>query len=231
MTFSPALTDRVQNILNTAQKHAARSVNSAQVIANWLIGKEIIEAEQGGKATAAYGAKIIPELARRLEKQNVKGYSTTNLKFCRQFHLTYPALLQGEIGHALRDQFQLPTADVPRDEVLTQTFNPSLSWTHYRTLLKVNLPNARSFYEIEALKNAWSARELERQINSLLFERLAKSSDKEGLLKLATEGHQPQAPADIFKDPVIMEFLDLPESEKLIEEDLENARWIQTSSA
>jgi len=108
MPFSPELTDRVQSILDTAQKHAARSVNSAQVVANWLIGKEIVEAEQGGKATAAYGERIIPDLAHRLKEQNIKGYSATNLRLCRQFHLTYPNLLRGEISHALRDQFALP---------------------------------------------------------------------------------------------------------------------------
>lgn len=249
MPFSPELTDRVQSILDTAQKHAARSVNSAQVIANWLIGKEIVEAEQGGKATAAYGERIIPDLAHRLKEQNIKGYSATNLRLCRQFHLTYPDLLQGEISHVLRDQFALSSKTVdeaihhalrdefqaPEDQGATPSvqtthrpasqglFHPNLSWTHYRTLLKVESSPARSFYEIESLKNAWSARELERQINSLLFQRLAKSTDKEGILKLATQGHQPQAAADIFKDPVIMEFLGLPESEKLIESDLENA--------
>jgi len=119
----PELSTRIHRILDTAQIHAARSVNSAQVVANWLIGKEIVGEEQGGKATAAYGEKVIPELARRLKQQGVKGYSTTNLKFCRQFHLTYTSLLQGEIGHALRDQFQLPAVDeairinhAPRDE-------------------------------------------------------------------------------------------------------------------
>lgn len=101
--------------------------------------------------------------------------------------------------------------------------HPNLSWTHYRTLLRVENLNARAFYEIEALKNNWSARELERQISSLLFERLAKSTDKAGLMQLATEGQMIQTPSDIFKDPVVIEFLGLPESPRLVESDLETA--------
>jgi predicted nuclease of restriction endonuclease-like (RecB) superfamily len=101
--------------------------------------------------------------------------------------------------------------------------HPNLSWTHYRTLLRVSAPGARTFYEVEAIKNNWSARELERQINSLLFERLAKSKDKAGLLKLATKGQEIALPIDVFKDPVVIEFLGLPESHRLVESDLEQA--------
>ena len=99
--------------------------------------------------------------------------------------------------------------------------HPNLSWTHYRTLLRVEKPEARSFYEIEAIENRWSARELERQINSLLYERLALSKDKKGLMRLATKGQEIQQPIDIFKDPVVIEFLGLPESPRLVETDLE----------
>ena len=101
--------------------------------------------------------------------------------------------------------------------------HPNLSWTHYRTLLRVDDGQARAFYEIEAIKTSWSARELERQINSLLYERLALSKDKKGLLKLAKKGHEVQTPADVFKDPVVLEFLGLPESPRLVESDLEQA--------
>lgn len=101
--------------------------------------------------------------------------------------------------------------------------HPNLSWTHYRTLLRVDRDDARAFYEIEAIKNNWSARELERQINSLLYERLAKSRDKAGLMRLATKGHEVQRPEDVFKDPVVIEFLGLPESHRLVESNLEEA--------
>ncbi|HXE52710.1 MAG TPA: PDDEXK nuclease domain-containing protein [Tepidisphaeraceae bacterium] len=101
--------------------------------------------------------------------------------------------------------------------------HPNLSWTHYRTLLRVEKAEARSFYEIESIKNYWSARELERQINSLLYERLAMSRDKKGLMRLATKGHEVQSPRDVFKEPVVMEFLGLPASPKLVESELEEA--------
>ncbi len=122
----------------------------------------------------------------------------------------------------------LPTGNQIRRAVRSESWkpgrlHPNLSWTHYRTLLRVDKPEARAFYEIEAIKNNWAARELERQINSLLYERLALSKDKKGLMKLATKGHAVQRPADIFKDPVVMEFLGLPESPRLVETDLEQA--------
>ena len=101
--------------------------------------------------------------------------------------------------------------------------HPGLSWTHYRTLLRVDRPPARAFYEIEAVGQAWSARELERQIDSLLFERLARSRDKKGLMRMASEGHYVSLPMDIFKDPMVIEFLGLPESPRLVESTLEQA--------
>ena len=123
-----------------------------------------------------------------------------------------PAVQEFQIGHALRSRI-----------LATRAIHPNLSWTHYRTLLRVDKPEARAFYEIEAVSNNWSARELERQINSLLYERLALSKDKKGLMRLATKGQEVQKPADVFKDPVVMEFLGLPESPKLVESDLEQA--------
>jgi len=122
------------------------------------------------------------------------------------------AALLPEIGYAARSKSWAPGR-----------LHPNLSWTHYRTLLRVEKPDARSFYEIEAIRNGWSARELERQINSLLYERLALSRDKKGLMRLAIKGHQVQRPADVFKDPMVMEFLGLPESPKLVETELEQA--------
>ncbi len=101
--------------------------------------------------------------------------------------------------------------------------HPHLSWTHYRTLLRVGRSEARDFYEIESIRNAWSAREMERQINTLLFDRLAKSRDKKGLMRLAVHGQEIMQPVDVLKDPVVMEFLDLPESPRLVESKLEQA--------
>lgn len=247
-TQSP-LYGRIRQILESARSSVARSVNTTQVVANWLIGREIVEEEQKGKRRADYGKQLIEDLAARLQKDFGKGYSSLNLWLFRRFYLEYPSLGSSKIPYAARkeseqvepnsilDAMRQISDAAPRKSVGSRNIlyalpteswkpgrlHPNLSWTHYRTLLRVDKPEARSFYEIEALKNNWSARELERQINSLLYERLAMSKDKKGLMKLATTGHEVQQPPDVFKDPIVMEFLGLPESPKLVETDLEQA--------
>jgi predicted nuclease of restriction endonuclease-like (RecB) superfamily len=219
---------RIRDILESARLGIARTVNTAQVLSYWLIGREIIEEEQQGKQRADYGENLLKNLAQRLKTDFGKGYSYSNLKYIRQFYLTFPQLLdEAQISHALRDQSllnpNLVTFSTPNPSWKPGQLHPNLSWTHYRTLIRVETDAARAFYEIEALKNNWSARELERQINSLLFERLAKSTDKQGLMQLATQGQVIQNPADVFKDPIVVEFLGLPESPRLVESDLEMA--------
>jgi predicted nuclease of restriction endonuclease-like (RecB) superfamily len=219
---------RICDILTAARTGVARTVNTAQVLSNWLIGREIVEAEQQGKHRADYGENLLKNLAQQLKQDFGAGYSYSNLKYIRQFYLVFPQLLAAEeIGHAVRDQSlsgsNLAGLSNPNPSWQPGQLHPNLSWTHYRTLMRVEQPEARAFYEIEALKNNWSARELERQINSFLFERLAKSLDKEGLMQLATQGQIIQQPTDVFKDPVVIEFLGLPESPRLTESDLETA--------
>jgi predicted nuclease of restriction endonuclease-like (RecB) superfamily len=226
------LYQRVREILESARAGVARSVNTSQVIANWLIGREIVEEEQNGKYRADYGKQVIEELSQRLLSDYGSGYSVQNLWLIRQFYLNYPRLLSpAKIPHALRGESsshnKLANTGIlyaPRRESWKSgQLNPNFSWTHYRILLRVDKPQARAFYEIEAIKNNWSARELERQKNSLLYERLALSRDKKGLMQLATKGQIVQRPSDVFKDPVIMEFLGLPESPRVVETDLEQA--------
>lgn len=235
---------RVRDILETARATVARSVNTTQVVANWLIGREIVEEEQRGKKRADYGEMLIEELAERLKTDFGPGFSTRNLRNMRQFHLTYPSLIAtAQIRYALRSESQAdanppgPSNDDTdgqgfpsriRHALRAETWefgklHSALSWTHYRVLLRVGSPQARAFYEIEAIESNWTARELERQINSLLFERLAKSKDKRGLLRLAKKGQEIARPADVFKDPLVIEFLGLPESPRLVESDLETA--------
>jgi predicted nuclease of restriction endonuclease-like (RecB) superfamily len=241
-----ALYSRIRQILEAARSSVARSVNTTQVVSNWLVGREIVEDEQAGKARAGYGAKLMEGISAKLTRDYGSGYSVQNLRLIRQFYLMYPALIAGqEIRYAPRSEL----ADTPisgtlqrkaSDESAALTLSailhaprseswkpgllhPHLSWTHYRTLLRVDNPEARAFYEIESIQNNWSARELERQICSLLYERLALSKDKKGLLRLSRKGQEVQSPADIFKDPVVMEYLGLPASSKLVESDLETA--------
>ena len=223
---------RVRQILESARTNVARSVNTTQVIANWLVGHEIVEEEQHGEKRAAYGEDVLNTLARRLQEEYGEGYSARNLRFMRQFYLEYAEFLpESMIRNALRaksePQHKLSAIE-NRNALRTISWKPGkissdLSWTHYRTLLRVESLQTRSFYEIEAIQNNWGARELERQINSLLYERLALSRDKRGVMKLATKGQIIQKPADAFKEPVIIEFLGLPESHKLVESDLEQA--------
>lgn len=220
---------RIREILDSARAGLARSVNTAQVCANWLIGREIVEEEQKGKKRARYGEALLKDLSRRLSSDLGKGWSVRNLEYCRAFYLEYPLLLGERNSNAVRSIVSLlsPADDrkisnaVRAESWQPGQLHPNLSWTHYRTLLRIDKTDARSFYEIEAIKHAWSARELERQFTSLLYERLALSKDKKGLMKLATKGHVVQQPTDIFKDPVVMEFLGLPESPRLIESHLE----------
>ena len=190
---TPAIYDRILHILESARSSALRSVNTSQVVANWLVGREIVEEEQKGKKKAGYGETLLEELAALLTKDFGPGYSGTNLRWFRQFYVEYPALLPEEIHHALRDKSSNRLSPgrarihhALRDESSDALWplqplslgdgkswtpgllHPNLSWTHYRTLLRVDKAEARSFYEIEALRNNWAARELERQINSLL---------------------------------------------------------------
>ena len=231
---SNALLSVIREIWEAARSQAARSVNSALVQANWLIGKQIVEAEQGGITSASYNRALLKILSSALEKEYGGGFSVSALQYMRAFFLSYPHLLAFQ--HALRVESEVPDHLPGKQHALrvnsstesVTAWSPghlhaSLSWTHYRTLLRVDRREARDFYEIEAVRNNWSARQLERQINSLLFFRLLKSRDKKGLLALANEGQQIVEPVDAIKDPYVLEFLDLPESHRLMETKLEEA--------
>ena len=233
---SAPLYGRVREILEAARAGVVRTVNTTQVVANWLIGREIVEEEQQGRHRAEYGLKLVTQLSEQLTTTYGRGWSAQNLFYMKQFYLSYPGLLPASgILHAARGEFpQAAIVHAARGQSASALSNHSeiwqpgalhahLSWTHYRTLLRVDRTAARNFYEIEAIRNTWSARELERQINSLLFDRLAKSRDKKGLMRLATHGQEVMLPIDMLKDPVVLEFLDLPESPRLVESKLEQA--------
>jgi predicted nuclease of restriction endonuclease-like (RecB) superfamily len=228
---------RVRGILESARVSLARTVNTTQVVANWLIGREIVEDEQSGRRRAGYGAKVLAELSARLTQEFGRGYSVDNLEAFRQFYIDYPRLISETASRNL----MLAAATSPNSEAVSRnspnaesapalparwepdTLHPALSWSHYRCLLRVSRPQARAFYAIEAINNAWSVRELARQTGSLLFDRLAKSKDKKGLMRLATRGQEVMQSGDVFKDPMVIEFLGLPESPRLVESKLEQA--------
>ncbi len=241
-----ALFGRIVGILEGARNHVARTVNSAMVVAYWLIGREIVEEEQKGQKRADYGKAVIEDLSRRLTRRYGKGYSTVSLWNMRKFYQTYidraatilsPSgreFSQQEIlspmgrelrksGNLHQQSGELTPMQRPTGVQSPPGFHPNLSWSHYRALMRVENEQARQFYEQEAARNHWNKRQLERQINTLLFERLLKSRDKDGVLQLANDGQTTEHPIDIIKDPYALEFLGLPESHRLLEGDLEAA--------
>jgi len=226
------LYERVAEILEAARGQVARTVNTAMVHAYWLVGREIVEVEQRGQARAGYGDELVRALARRLSKQFGRGFSYPSVKRMKQLYLTFPggsalAAPADEKGSTPLSLFEpvqkgstplsLSGADSPAP------FPPALSWSHYLTLIRVQDDRARAFYEIEAAKENWSVRELERQVASLLFERLAKSRNKDEVLALAKQGQTITTPKDVVKEPLVLEFLDLQERSAWLERDLEQA--------
>lgn len=187
---------RIRNIIENARGNMARTINTEMVAAYWQIGREIVEEEQRGISRANYGEAILKKLSEKLTTEFGKGFDESNLRNIRHFYLAYPK------------------CDALRHE---------LSWTHYRILMRVDKPEARSFYEIECVKNNWSARELERQKGSLLYERLALSKNKKGLMKLACKGQEMQTYEDMIKDPYVLEFTGISPQSKLYESELEQA--------
>jgi len=218
---------RIREILAESRSRAHRAVNAAMLGAYWHIGREIVEEEQRGKERADYGMHLIQQLSDRLTDEFGRGYSVGNLRPIRQFHLTYKDRAMqtrdsvnrelgdgGEIRYSVSSELQLHGR---------QGVAPQLTFTHYRHLMKVMDPSARDFYEVECAKAGWSVRQLQRQINTLLYERLAKSRDKEGVMALAQEGQEVRKPEDFIKDPYVLEFAGLPEAAKWQESDLEAA--------
>jgi predicted nuclease of restriction endonuclease-like (RecB) superfamily len=229
-----SLFDRVITILEQARTNVVRTVNSEMVLAYWHIGREIVQELQKGEDRAEYGKQIIKELSAKLNEKYGKGFSTTNLWYFRQFYVVYSnrepkirhkacgELISGEKLHKACGVLGDLSLAVEKSEDI-QGFSPLLSWSHYRTLSKVEHKNERLFYEIEAEKEGWSIPVLERQIHSFLFARLLKSRDKNGVIGLAKKGQVIKTPIDSMKDPYILDFLGLPDSKQIHESKLESA--------
>lgn len=204
--------ENVSEVLAKARKNAKTAVNLSMVYAYYEIGKMIVEEEQHGDNRAAYGKYLLKSLSEYLIEKYGKGFSVTNLKQMRQFYLVYMA---DKIGQTLSDQFEnLPTVDSGRKFFL--------SWSHYLKLMRIDNVDERHFYEIESVKNDWSLAELKRQYDSSLFERIALSTNKEKVYRLALEGQNIENPQDVVKDPYVLEFLGLKEFPEYSESDLEN---------
>lgn len=186
----------IKNIIELSRKKIVSSINSTMTTTYFLIGKRIVEEEQGGEKRAEYGKSLIKNLSTRLTESYGKGFSETNLKQMKNFYLAYKK------RQTLSDEFKL-------------------SYSHYLTLMRIDDIEEKNFYEIEAIDNGWSLRELKRQMNSALYERLVLSRDKEKVLELSQKGQVIEKPQDIIKDPYILEFLNLDEKAIYSENDLE----------
>lgn len=193
-SFTNSFIQEIKQIITNAQHKAVKAVNAERVIMYWKIGEKIFLEEQNGKERADYGSFLIEKLSTELTATFGSGFSQRQLNFCRQFFLNFP------IVNALRSQ---------------------LNWTQYRLLIRISDPDKRTYYIEESCKNNWSARQLERQINSQLYERLLLSSNKEKVLAIAKNEEIPQNPKEIIKDPMILEFLGLKPKAEYYEKDME----------
>lgn len=196
MTPSQNLLSDIHSIISQARQNAVRSVNFERVVMYWKIGERIFEEEQNGEQRAEYGSFLIKTLAEALEPEFGTGFSARQLERFRQFYRTFP------IASALRTEF---------------------SWTHYKLMLSIDNEDKRTFYEAESIHNLWNTRELERQINSQLYERLLLSNDKKAVLAVAKKERLPEKAEHIIKDPMVLEFLGLKQESNYYEQDLESA--------
>ncbi len=186
----------IRTIILSARESAIRSVDTVRVQMYWKLGERIFIEEQKGQDRAEYGAYLLQNIATEIEKEFGSGFSVRQLERARQFYRTYP------IPTALRTQF---------------------NWYQYRLLIQIDDKDKREYYELEAANNNWTGRELERQINSGLYERLLLSNDKKAVLEVARKERIPESPTEIIKDPMVLEFLGLRPEATYYEKDLERA--------
>ncbi|MEQ8189574.1 MAG: PDDEXK nuclease domain-containing protein [Candidatus Eremiobacterota bacterium] len=204
------LYNKIAGLIQTARQSIVRTVDHTMVYTCFEIGRMIVEDEQQGKERAEYGKQIIKGLSQRLRKNFGKGFSLRNLEQMRQFYLVY------SIAQTMSAESQ-----IVKSETLVRKF--MLSWSHYLKLMRIEDPGERQFYEIECINNNWNIRELQRQFDSALYQRLAISLDKEKVKQLALHGQLINKPEDAIKDPYILEFLDLQPHSSYSETELEQA--------
>ncbi len=186
----------VKELLNLARNRVYKNINEIMTKTYFEIGKKIVEEEQKGKAKAEYGKALLKTLSIELTKEFGKGFSVRNLEQMRKFYLVF-------------------------QKTKTVSAKFELSWSHYIFLSRIQNEDERNFYEIEAIKNGWSLRELKRQFDSALFERLALSKDNQKVKELASKGQVIEKPQDLIKDPYILEFVGLEEKASFSESELE----------
>lgn len=207
----------IKELVNSAKQRVVTSINIAMVYTYYEIGRRIVEQEQNGKNRANYGNELIIQLSKELTNEYGKGFSEVNLKYFRRFYLVYS---KSPIGHPLGAESKIIN-NFNNYPITSDGHRFFLNWASYKYLIMIKDPAERSFYEIECYNSRWSKRELKRQIDSCLYERLSLSRDKQGVLDLSRRGHVIEKPMDVLKEPFVLEFLDLDEKERYSENDLE----------
>lgn len=221
-----SLFNHIANLIDESRKQIAKAINSAMVYTYYGVGQYIVEFEQEGNARAAYGKGVLKRLSARLTERYGNGWSVDTLEKSRKFFIEYSksaTLLRNLNEHKISATVsrKLDAAEIVNTVCEIHEFK--LSWSHYLVLMHIDNPQARSFYEIEAFKQQWSVRQLQRQIGSSLYERLALSRDKEEVMRLAKEGQTITKPSDIIKNPLVLEFVGLKADTAYSETDLEGA--------
>jgi predicted nuclease of restriction endonuclease-like (RecB) superfamily len=220
----------VRQLIQSARRGASSVIDTFQVLTNFEIGRRIVEHEQKGEKRAGYGQEMLKALSARLTEEFGRGFSVTNLQLMRKFFIENKNRIQQQpaVKLASSDISRTPSAISASVQIQQQPAAKSrspftLSWTHYVELLPIKDPDERSFYEIESTNSGWSVPELRRQKASSLYQRLALSRDKAGVKRLAREGQIITKPEDLFKEPLVLEFLGLAEKSDYSESDLESA--------
>ncbi len=234
----------IKELVNSAKQRVVTSINIAMVYTYYEIGRRIVEQEQKGKHRANYGNELIKQLSAELTREFGKGYSEVNLRYFRKFYIIYSVnqIQQTVFAKSKITNFKTKTSScnnskkqigqplVDQSKIIYNFHNYPitsdghrffLNWASYILLMRIKDPNERSFYEIECYNSNWSFRELKRQIDSCLYERLSLSRDKQGVLDLSRRGHVIEKPIDVLKEPFVLEFLNLDEKESYSENDLE----------
>jgi predicted nuclease of restriction endonuclease-like (RecB) superfamily len=185
--------DDIKELVISSRNKVYQTVNTEMLNLYWNIGKSIMQIQHGDER-ASYGESVLEKLSQKLTNEFGKGFSSRNLRTMRKFYLTYP---------------------------IWKTVSAKLSWSHYLELLKIDEEYKRRFYQTECINSQWSVRELQRQKDSLLYERLTLSADKEKILELSEKGQVLKTSNDLVKDPFVLEFLDIKENTDYLESDLE----------
>ncbi|MBZ0199059.1 MAG: PDDEXK nuclease domain-containing protein [Ignavibacteriaceae bacterium] len=230
------LYNKISELISESRKHVVQNINYTILFTNFYIGKYIVEDEQQGEERAEYSKKILNGLSKKLIKNFGRGFSVDNLENMRKFFLQYSHRISATLSRKFIESSSSNSETLSRKSQKTQPLSAKsptvsrisetpfqLSWSHYVLLLKIDNEDERSFYEIESAENNWSVRELQRQYNSSLYERVALSKNKTKVKELGKKGQIISTPTDLLKEPYVLEFLNLKEETAYTESQLEQA--------